>query len=185
MRGRRGAAAALAGLGAAEALAYTLRVPSPLDAAGTWLIDRSPVTLVEPTVAVLRATDKPVTRAAAAGTVLLGGAALGAVGSARGRAVAVAGVATLGALLTARPRAIATVPLDRPRRRAAGPAAAGAAVALATLTAPTSIAGPVAAAGGAALAGALVGRARRRSRYDRSALAVPAPPADATAPGRT
>jgi hypothetical protein len=145
--------------------------------------------LVERTVATFKTADTPVIRASAAVAILGGGALVSALAS-RGQLVytliGLAGLAGIGAVLSARRRAVAVAPLPSPRLRAAVAAGAGAGAAFATVVAPPGLGAVAGVLGATSVAAALVGRARRRHRRDQIGPLLPSPvqplPPDAMEP---
>jgi len=163
----RGVSAGLAGLGAAETVAAATRSRSLLDAAGQVVIDLGPLPVVELTVQLLKAADKPVIRATVAATVLGAGALLGQAPRRVGRDVlSVAAAATAGAVLS-RQRSEAEAGGSDKASNTGLAAGTGALMALGVLTAPAPAVVPAALAGTVGLAAALVGQSRRRLRLNR------------------
>ncbi|MGY1634617.1 molybdopterin-dependent oxidoreductase [Geodermatophilus sp. SYSU D01186] len=160
----RGAAAALAGLGAAELLTALVDRPSLLDAVARVVVDTAPRAVVDRVVTTVGAADKALTRAGVAGGVLLAGVAAAGAPAARGTAVALA--TALGAAATARRPARAPV-------AGAGAAALGGVVGLRALSARHP--GAAAGLGGAALALGCGRRVLRRRRFAAGARRAPLP----------
>ncbi|MEU1273223.1 molybdopterin-dependent oxidoreductase [Streptomyces sp. NPDC005799] len=179
----RGGAAALSGLGAAELLAAALGGPSLIDAAGKLVVDTSPLPVVEQTVKLLRAADKPVTRAAVVGTVVGAGALLGQARRPVTYGLAAGAAAAAAAGLALRRPGSGEMRDTRATAAVLSSAATGAAATVTALSAPTPRVRALALTGGAALAASLRLRElhRRRHAAAQSArlppVASPLPPA--------
>lgn len=178
-----GVAAAALGLAAVEGVAAAAGARSFVDAAGQLVVDHGPRPVVEHTVNLFKTVDKPVIRAAVAGTVLGVGGLLGRLPRAGGRdAALVAAVATLGAATSRRRPAVAS-PSDE-QQVTAFAAVAGGLATLCALRAARLPDGLIFVAGLAGLLAAERGYERRQVRQDNTCRDVELLPVEPLPPAR-
>ncbi|MEJ7833423.1 MAG: molybdopterin-dependent oxidoreductase [Nocardioides sp.] len=177
---RRGAVTALAGLGAAEAVAAGSRSRSLVDAAGQVVVDVGPLPLVELTVKLFKTADKPVIRAAVVATVVAGGGLLGRTPDRWLRSGVTAAAVASGVAIGRRRAATGAGTAE-----AAGvvrSAVAGLLTVLGVSALPPAALFPAALAGGAGLAASLRGQAARRAGQDTISRSLTLDPGTALPP---